>query len=248
MKVHDIFSELSSETRLEMLLSLSQGPMKFTQISEKFGITSPEASRQLHRLVDAKLVEKNVDGSYSLSIFGRLTLSCISDLRFVSEKSDYFSSHDSTLIPQDLLSRIDDMSSGGVITGEFQILDAIDKRFDGILEYFWYMTDDFPRHFIGRSEKRIEAGVNFRIIFPEKLLSDLYSSFSSIITDNVEFRVLSDVRMLVDANDKFARVALPSADGKIDHSATILGSDPRFKDWCRELFEFYWKKAEPYTP
>ncbi|MHA2218572.1 MAG: helix-turn-helix transcriptional regulator [Candidatus Hodarchaeales archaeon] len=247
MKAYDIFSELSSKTRLGILQALGNNPMKFTHISEKFKITSPEVSRQLTRLTDAKLIQKSEDGSYVLTIFGRLILSCISDMMFVSEKFDYFSSHDPSVLPSNLLSRIDTLSGGEIITGVFEIMDAIDKEFDNIREYFWYMTDDFPRHFVGRSEERIKDGVDFRIIFSDHLLKSLYPGFSDIIKENVEFRVLRDITLLVDANDRFSRVSLPGADGRIDHSATIFGRDRAFKDWCRKLFEYNWKRAMPYS-
>ncbi len=246
MEVFRLFSELASETRLGILQALGERPMKFTEISTDFDITSPEVSRQLNRLSTNGLIEKKLDGLYNLTPIGKMTLSCISDLFFISEKSEYFSNHDPLLIPPHLLKNIESLSGGEILTGTFEILDAVDKQFDDISEYFYYVTNDFPRHFIERSEKRIEDGVDFKILLPESLLSNLYPSFSDTIKDNVKFRVQSEVNILVDANDKFSRIALAGTDGSLDHETTIFGSDPKFKTWCKELFDYLWEESKPF--
>ena len=127
MKVYDLFTELSSKKRLGILQALDEKPMKFTRLLKEFEMTSPEVSRQLNRLSDVKLIEKKGDGKYYNTLFGKLVLSCMSNLNFVSTKSEYFLKHDTAPIPQRLLSQIDALSTGEIINGVYEILSTYEK-------------------------------------------------------------------------------------------------------------------------
>jgi len=34
-------------------------------------------------------------------------------------------------------------------------------------------------------------------------------------------------------------------DGSMDHSMMVVGEDPRFCRWCRDLYAYYWARAIP---
>ena len=103
MKVYELFTELSSENRLGILQTLNEKTMTFTSLIKEIDMNSTEASRQLSRLTEARLIEKKGDGRYYNTIFGKLVLSSILSLNFISEKSVYFFEHDTAPIPLDLL-------------------------------------------------------------------------------------------------------------------------------------------------
>ncbi len=111
-------------------------------------------------------------------------------------------------------------------------------------KYFWYMSDDFPRYYLPKIEEKLDEGVEIKTIFPKDLVTTLLPNLSKKIRKGVEVRVLDEVKININANDGFADVGLPGPDGKIDHDAIIFGYNPRFKKWCKEVFEYYWKKAK----
>src|SRR5574337_654389 len=98
MKVHELFTELSSENRLGILQTLDEKPMTFTSLIKEVDMNSTEASRQLSRLMEARLIEKKGDGKYYNTLFGKLVISTISDLNFISVNSEYFLKHDTAQI------------------------------------------------------------------------------------------------------------------------------------------------------
>lgn len=245
MEVHKLFSELASEKRLGILHALEKEPMKFTKISDKFEMTSPETSRQFSRLVEAKLVEKGENGDYCITSLGKLVLSAISDLKFISDRSDYFLNHETSPVPPHLLSRIDALSGGKIVTGLYETLNTVDKLYEGVDKYFWYISDDFPRYYLPKVEKKLDEGVEYRVIFPKNLVSTLLPTLSGKIRKGVEVRVLDEVNVLTSANDSYATLGLPGHDGKINHGAIILGFDTGFRTWCNEIFQYYWEKAAP---
>ena len=34
-------------------------------------------------------------------------------------------------------------------------------------------------------------------------------------------------------------------DGRMDHSTMVVGDDPGFCRWCRDLYAYYWERASP---
>ncbi len=242
MKVYELFTELSSENRLGILQTLNENPMTFTNLIKEVDINSTEASRQLSRLIEARLIEKKGDGRYYNTLFGKLVLSRISDLNFISERSDYFLEHDTAPIPFDLLRQIDALSTGEIVTGVYNILNTREKL--GAKGYMWYMSNDFPRHHLPNIENKLEEGLEIRTILPKDLLPTMKISEKN--RKKIEIKVLDEIKISVIVSDKFSTLELPGQDGKIDQNTAIFGYDDQFREWCKKLFLYYWEKNHLY--
>ncbi len=238
MKVYELFTELSSENRLGILQTLDEKPMTFTNLIKEIDMNSTEASRQLSRLIEARLIEKKGDGRYYNTLFGKLVLSSISDLNFISEKSGYFLEHDTAPIPPDLIRQIDALSTGEIVTGVYNILNSHEKLGNGIKSHMWYMSDDFPRHHLPNIEKKLEEGLEIRVILPKNLCST--SPISEKNRKKLENKAADEIKISVIVCDNFSLLELPGPDGKIDHNTAIFGYDNRFREWCKKLFNYYW--------
>ena len=169
-----------------------------------------------------------------------------SDLEFIKPESEYFQTHDTSPVPPHLIEHIDALNGGKIVTGIYETLHTADELFKDVKKYFWYMSDDFPRYYLPKIEEKIEAGVEVRVIFPKKLIETIQPALSKKIREGVEVRVLDEVKININANDAFVDVGLPDKTGKIDHDVIVFGYNPKFKKWCKEIFKYYWKKAEPY--
>ena len=238
MKVYDLFTELSSENRLAILQILNEMPLTFTNLIKEVDMNSAEASRQLSRLSENRLIEKKGDGKYYNTLFGKLVISTISNLDFISGKSEYFLKHDTAHIPPDLLRQLDALSKGEVVTGVYNILNTHEKLGDSIKSFMWYISDDFPRHHLPNIEKKLEEGVEIRVILPKDKCSP------SLLTEKnrkkIGNKVMDEIKISIIVSDKFCMLELPGPDGKIDHNTAIFGYDDRFRDWCKNLLQYYW--------
>jgi len=238
MKVYELFTELSSENRLGILKALYEKPMTFTSLIKEIDLNSTEASRQLSRLTQVRLIEKKGDGRYYNTLFGNLVISSIPDMNFISENSVYFLEHDTSPIPLELLRQIDALSTGKIVTGVYNILSTHEKLSEDIKSHFWYMSDDFPRHHMPNVEKVLEHGMELRVIFPKDLFQSLKISEKN--REKIQFRELDNVKLSVMTTNSFSMLKLPGPDGKIDQNTAIFGYDERFRKWCEKLFEHYW--------
>ena len=105
-KLCNLLFELSNEDRLTMLTLLKEEPMKLTQLSQRLAYTPPEASRNVSRLSEAKLIERDHDGVYHISPLGEGAMRLLDGYHFLSKHSEYFSTHTLRDIPCEFVDRI----------------------------------------------------------------------------------------------------------------------------------------------
>ena len=68
--------------------------LKMQDIARKLDLTATEASRQLQRMSQAKLIERGPEGTYTTTQFGRLLLTLSASMDLVYKNDDYFLAHD----------------------------------------------------------------------------------------------------------------------------------------------------------
>jgi len=243
MKSHELFSELSSGSRLAILKALEKEPLKFTRLTTIIDAASPEAARQLNRLFKSSLICKDIEGYYSLTSFGKLVVSSIPNLEIIAQRSDFFLHHDTSSIPPQLLRDLGAFKDVEAVQGVFELVNKTTQLFEEIHEYAWYLTDSFPHFFIPRIEKKINDGVSFRFVYPENLGKSPMFDLPERILNAVETRSVDEVKIVINVSDRFGLLALPGLDGKIDRDDVLIGYDSRFKDWCKEVFEYYFKTS-----
>jgi len=95
--------ELASESRLSILHELQKENLKMHEIARRLDITATEAFRQLERLSAASLVQRQPDGTFAIAEFGKLVLQLSSSTDFAARHKDYFSSHNVTSLPIQLV-------------------------------------------------------------------------------------------------------------------------------------------------
>jgi predicted transcriptional regulator len=89
-----LFYELASEDRIAILKELCLSHLKMQDVARKLDLTATEASRQLQRMSQAKLIERGAEGTYSTTQLGKLLLTLAVSMEFIYNNDDYFLSHD----------------------------------------------------------------------------------------------------------------------------------------------------------
>lgn len=230
--------ELSSPERMAIMLDLKKDRLSMSQISRKLDHSMPETSRHLQRLEKAGLIRKGREGLFELSQFGGLSLALLSGLGFLSDNVEYFSGHDLTRIPYEFVDRIGELRGSRPGTSMARTLEETEETLSDAQEFAWIMSDGTHQR-IGRLllEKTKKAGFDTRGIFAEDTPSlHLFPPGSG-----VQRRVLANLDVLVVATEKAARFALPNSSGKFEYG--FSGTDPRFLKWCKDLFLYYWERA-----
>ena len=235
----DLLFEFSSTERMKIMNSLMVEGLKLSQLSKSIDMTVSEASRHLQRLSDLELIDKNADGAYIPTSFGRLAVNLLRGLDFASENRQYFLEHDILGLPEALVDRIGALSNTTINTDTVRVLAHVDKMFQEADEYIWVMSyaPSLPST-IPLVEARLENGVILRRIFPEEIIP----TQGEAETISGPCRTLPRVDVRIMMTEKEAMCSPRSIEGKTDYTS-FIGKDSEFHAWCKDLYLHYWDQA-----
>lgn len=243
-ELSDLFLELSHSDRLKALSLIEEERLRLTHISGRLNLSMQETSRHLSRLRDAKLIRRDVDGSYCLTPFGRIILHLLPGYNFILRNRDYFQGHDPSCLPLEFIERIGELEECKPGEGVMQVLHLAVVMMEEAKEYVWILTDQVMTPTIPMIKEGYTKGLEFRILLPEKLtLPSGFQLPKPASTGQIEIRWLEEVRVCIMMNETLAGLCLPDSHGKIDFSTGFASRDPRFHRWCTDLFSHYWEGA-----
>jgi predicted transcriptional regulator len=250
------FLELSSEQRLAILSLLYGGKSKVSVIAKQLGATVPEVFRNFERLSKANMIEKDTEGDYHLTSYGKIMLMQIPSLRFLSGNKKYFKNHDFIDIPAKFLQRIGSLEGGVHVKGFVKVLEYWKEIYQNADKYIYNILYEVPYtlDLVEPLVKKVNQGVMVRSIFSDdaivpkerkQVIAKL--GFKKLIDEGkIERRMKSNVKTLVVLNDKEACVMFPSSDGQVDLSEMFFGKDPLFYEWCMDYFGYCWEQSRPF--
>jgi len=217
----NLLFELSNEDRLRILHQLNKKAMNVTNLSKTLGLTTQESSRHVSRLGDVGLTEKDVDGLHRLTPYGELALKQLKGLEFISQHSDYFTSHTLARIPPEFVCRIGDLVNSTHVDDVMAAFYNVDKVFREAEEYIWVIT-------------KIKESYRAK---------DMETARRARITGLLEERILERLDICLYMSEKeVAGVAFPFPDGRFDYLG-FTATDERSHKLCRDLFQYYWERA-----
>jgi predicted transcriptional regulator len=241
MDDHELMFELSHPGRLEALRLLSQKPHRLTDISKALDLTSAEISRHLGRLSKAQLIMKDGNGRYSITPYGGIILRELTNMRFVTKYNQYFSTHDFTIIPEELC-WLNAISTCELVEGTLEIMSMVEDLTKNAKKYVHIISDQPMRSMVSNNIQKAKKGVNIKIIYPKD--ADLPKEYRKKRGTTIEVRVIDDVRFSMKSNENLAGLVLPNLDGKIDYEFALIQDSPQFIRWSELLFDYFWQKAD----
>ena len=106
-------------------------------LARKLDLTPTEAFRQLQRLSEARLVEKQPDGNYAITEYCKLVLQLSPALEFTYKHREYFLSRDISRLPYEFINRIGELSSGILETNVADTINHAEQMIKQAEEYMW---------------------------------------------------------------------------------------------------------------
>jgi predicted transcriptional regulator len=242
-----LFYELASEDRLAILQELSRTSLKMQDVARKLDLTATEASRQLLRMSQAKLIERCSEGTYSTTQLGRLYLALSASMEFVYKHDDHFLTHDPTKIPAPFVNRLGELSHGTLVVDLIADLARWEALITAAQDHLWVMTPRAMGHLTRLSAVKLSEGLKIRSIMNEENREAKVTLPSS---KNVERKLVQEVPLIMIISEKEASVSFPNirSDGAADFASAFFGTDPAFLNWANDLFSFYWERAKIWHP
>jgi len=244
-EISKVLFELASNRRASILFEVEKQGLKMQQIAKSLDMTVTETFRHLQRLSDAKLVEKKVDSTYSITSLGNLATGLLSSFNFILKNGNYFLEHDVFCLPYEFVNRLGELSAAEFYGDTLATINRVRKMVYEAEEYIWAMGEQVESSHIQPTKQKVSKGLKFKFIMQK----DLAKTFKN--TKEVELlkgsRYLERICVTLLINEKESVVHLRRRNGEMDYVG-FFGTDEKFRKWTRDLFMYYWKRAEQWYP
>jgi len=247
-KAAENFLELASSQRLHILFKLLEKKYTPTEVAKEIDATKQEVHRNFTRLEEIGLIEKDKDGKYCLTTFGRTMCTQVPALVYLSQNRKYFEDHTFGDIPTKFIMRTGQLITGKPIKGVVKTLEVWKSIYKNANEYIYEVLSEVPLDLIEPLLNRVKKGIKFTYIFSEsavvpkgrkELLKKL--GFDKLIEKGlVERKMKKEVQTVVVLNEKEACVLFPHTDGESDLGEMFYSKDPMFQEWCLDYFRYCW--------
>lgn len=251
-RVCGLLFELSNEDRLNILFELQKKPLRLSQISEKFGFTVPETSRNIARLTEANLLRRNHDGLFYLTILGEQTLKMLPTFEFLCQNQNYLQSHCLSGLPEEFASGIGVLKNAELMNGVTEAIYNVERVMREADEYLLVLVDQLLATGVQISIDAVSRGVELKkimsrnaVIPPDilKLASDPVFERGAR-ANKVESRYLDKVEFtLIMSEKELALLAFPNLSGEFDFFG-FRSKDGLTLRWCKMLFSYCWDRAK----
>lgn len=243
-----IFIELAGELRRQMVIKLSQESIRLTELAKELNATMQETHRNINRLIEVGLIEKDSEGLLSLTTYGRIMLKQLPTFAFLTEHKEYFTEHTLGDLPMKFIQRMGALYNSEIIDGVVRVLETWKNIYHNANEYIYEVMAQVPLDLIEPLVEKINNGVKFSYIFAEdvvvpkgrlELLQKL--GWRDLMTKGMVERKMADkVQVMTVLNEKQASVLFPNLKGEADLNTMFYSDDPLFHEWCLDYFRYKW--------
>ena len=248
--VAELLFILASIDRLTLLSEIATEKRRLSQLTTKLSATPQETSKHLVRLRDAKLIEKDSDGFFSLTALGKIIVNLVPSFRFLTQNIEYILSHDISSLPLEFIERLEELQEGELTDNVGSVIAHLQQVVQSAEEYIWLMAD----HRLGNQEYVTKSGklesnsrITWRVILPASSNINWAEirRAAGVHKGRIEYHLIedpNDIKTGIAMNEKIAGVTFPNATGKLDFNGGFRSDNPLFHRWCQDLFESNWNK------
>ena len=236
-----LFYELASESRLKILQELKINSRRMQELARKLDLTDTEAFRQLQRLSQSLLIQKQPDGAYSITEYGKLLLQFSESFEFALKFKHCLLTRNVWRLPEQFINRLGELSQATLSTDAVEMVNNAEQLILEAEKHLWIIGER-PLSFLGEKvTEMVKKGVSVRLLFDANC-SKFYENMPEL--KNVfEKRVILAIPAILIINEKSAGINILSIDGRSDN-AIFYGKDPKILKWANDLFLYFWEQGK----
>ncbi len=258
-ETEDIFSSLANSQRLAILDIISKNKETLTSIARELRTTTQETHRNLNKLISSNIIQKDLKGYFSLTVFGDMVIKNISAINFLSKNKKFFSQHNFHAIPIKFIQRIGALEKSEFILGFVAVIEHIKRMYQKSRKYIYSILPQVPFDLINTAIPIVkERELKFRHILPidalipkesEEFLKNL--GYSQLLQKGIiERRMTTKTNLGIVLTENQALVMFPLTEGQVDMNSifanNITTDNGLFHEWCLDYFYEIWNNAKTF--
>ena len=245
VEISKVLFELASNRRANILFEVEKEDLKMRQIAKSLDMTVTETFRHLQRLSEAKLVEKKVEGTYSITSLGSLATGFLSSFNFILNNGNYFLEHDVACLPYEFVNRLGELSAGEFCGDILLAMNRTRQMVYDAEEYIWAMAEQSESSHTPVANEKVAKGLKLRFIMGQDLAKTI--NIAPALEHLKERKYLTRIPVTFLITEKESVVNLRRRTGEMDYIG-FFGTDEKFRKWCQDLFMYSWERAERWYP
>jgi predicted transcriptional regulator len=256
------FFELGSPQRIAILYKIAEVKCNLARLSKDLGCTMPEIRRNIIRLTNSGMIDRESNGTFILTTFGKTILEQIPTLDYLSRNKDYFSDHTFSALPLKFIRRIGSLSNSKLISGLVSVDETLNDIYNSSHEYVYAMIPEVPidliESIVARLKKVENKNFRFSYILPthamvpkrRKQPLEALGFYELLKKGTVERKMVNSLLVGVVLNDEQASVMFPrihrNSRIETDMNSMFYGNDPDFHEWCLDYYRYIWHNARSF--
>ena len=255
-ETEEIFSSLANMQRLAILYSISNNKKTLSFIAKELKTTTQETHRNLNKLMNSNIIQRDAKGYFSLTVFGDMIIKNISAINFLSKHKKFFSEHNFYDIPIKFIHRIGALEKTEFISGFVAIIEYIKRMYKNCEKYIYSILPQVPLDLIHTIIPIVkERELKFKHILPIDALipknSEEYlknEGYAQLVHKGIiERRMISSTNLGIVLTENQALVMFPLAKGQVDMNFIFCNDISMdgglFHEWCFDYFNEIWNNA-----
>jgi predicted transcriptional regulator len=259
-ETEEIFSSLANSQRLAILYIISNNNKKtLSSIAKELKITTQETHRNLNKLMNSNIIQKDFKGYFSLTVFGDMIIKNISAINFLSKYKRFFSEDNFHNIPIKFIQRIGALEKSDFISGFVAVIEYIKRMYQNCEKYIYSILPQVPLDLIHTAIPIVrERGLKFKHILPIDALIPKKSEeflknegYSQLLHKGIiERRMVSRTNLGMVLTENQALVMFSLSKGHVDMNFifcnNVSSDDGLFHEWCLDYFIEIWNNAKTF--
>ncbi|MDF2737588.1 MAG: putative transcriptional regulator, ArsR family [Nitrososphaeraceae archaeon] len=259
-ETEEIFSSLANSQRLAILYIISENNKKtLSSIAKELKITTQETHRNLNKLMNSNIIEKDFKGNFSLTVFGDMIIKNIPAINFLSKHKKFFSEHNFHDIPIKFIQRIGALEKSDFLSGFVAVIEYIKRMYQNCDKYIYSILPQVPLDLIHTAIPIVrEKDLKFKHILPIDALIPKKSEeflenegYSQLLRKGmIERRMVTKTNLGIVLTENHALVMFPLSKGHVDMNFIFCNNvsvdDGLFHEWCLDYFIEIWNNAKTF--
>ena len=236
-----------------MMFLLLEKQMNLTKMSDQLDSTKSEVSRNISRLVEAGLIKKEVDRTYSLSNYGKTVCTQIPSLTFGLINRSFFEKHDFGNMPIQFIQRLGALQENNTIKGYVRVIEKWKNVHKNAEKYIYNILSEvsYDSDIVNTVESKLKNNIKIKSIFAEnaiipderKKIFEKKNFAKYVRNDVLERRMLKNISIGILLNEKEACVIFPNNNGNPDIEHMFYSTNSDFHQWCVDFFNYSWNDS-----